>query len=221
MALQARSVARIVLGAKMASGHGLQVNPENIHAMIPDMTLALIQEGLDDERVLRGLDELGLTASRKPEVTAQQHAALSIYMDMSIKADHRRRLQLAGVTPRQWEGWLANPVFQAALDQISEERMAAHMPRAKMELAGAADRGERWAVEMLFEVQGRHDRRQVNVDMRALLGQIFGILDENGVDQATLTKIATQIRGAMGQQAPVMQITESPMEVRNELHVES
>lgn len=199
--------SRFIFGVKDASRHGVQILPENIKSFAPELTMNQIQECWEDEQVIAELEKLGLALTHSPVLSARQQAALAIYMDMTIEANHAARLRLAGVHAREWEGWMGNPHFSQALSEISEDRMADVLPRAKVQLGAAADRGERWAVEMLMEVMGRHDRRAANIDVKALLRTIFGILDEAGVDREILKLVADKIRAEMGEgQAPVMQI---------------
>lgn len=159
----------------------------------------------DDLEALFGQDwfralaeERGVPLDAGTGLSARQVAALAIYMDTSVRANHSQRLKLAGVPAQLWQAWLLDSRFAAELGTLAEDRLRAAQPLALQRLMEAVDKGERWAIEMSLEMSGRHDRRTGMTNLPALFQQIIRILDEEvtplpgGAD--VVLRIATQLQ---------------------------
>lgn len=172
------------------------------------ITIAVVTELLKTPRMIAAFADRGLVTEDNGQLTADQLHALAIYTDMGLSANHAGRLRLAGVSESRWRGWKRNPNFERELAVLSEETVRGAQPVAMQRLSEAADRGERWAIEMVLEVTGRHDRRKETVDVNKVLTAVFAILDEEVPDVAILGRVADRVRTMMGAgAAPVLQIT--------------
>lgn len=170
------------------------LTPERLQSEIPDLTLVQCRKLLESDRMVQALEARGVTFTPLDALTAHQMHALAIYADTSVPMTHRERLRNAKVTQAQWDGWMRNPRFAAYLEQISEDRLAHSLPNAHLKLVEAVDRGERWAVEMLYEMTGRHRRNDTGQNPAELFAAMFQVLDEAGVDPQTLAQIGARLK---------------------------
>lgn len=171
-----------------------ELTPENLNAEIPDLSLLQCRKLLESERLAEGLAARGITFRALEELSAHQMHALAIYADTSVPMTHRERLRNARVTQAQWDGWMRNPRFAARLEQIAEDRLAGSTANAHLKLMEAIDRGERWAIELAYEMTGRHRRNQDGQNPAELFAALFEILDEAGVPQETMQAIGRRFR---------------------------
>lgn len=158
------------------------------------LTPSQLSTMLSSDRLARALQARGIEFAPLDALSAHQLHALAIYMDTSVPMTHRERLRNAKVTQAQWDGWMRQPRFAAYLSELSEERLATSIPLTHLRLLEAVDRGERWAIELHYQITGRHDSRSNETDHTALYAGIFKILDDAGIDGRTLAQIGAAMR---------------------------
>jgi uncharacterized protein YjiS (DUF1127 family) len=174
---------------------GMPLTPEALQPELPgELSLMQCRKMLESDRLAAALQARGIDFAPSDALTAKQLHALAIYMDTSVPMTHRERLRNAGTTQRQWDGWMRNTRFAAYLEELSEERLAASKPLTHLRLLEAVDRGERWAIELHYEITGRHVKNQSGQDPRELFMAMFQILDEAGVDPAVMASIGERFR---------------------------
>lgn len=170
--------SRVMFAAEQANRQGFDISVETIRMQNADLTQTAVSEVLQLDKFHHALAVRGIPLSTKTGLTPRQLAALSVYMDMTTPANHRARLRLAGVTQGEWDGWSRQPAFAARLTEVSEDRLAAATPIALKSVVEQADMGKQWAVELVLEMNRRHDRRQDIPDPSIALRQVFDVLDE-------------------------------------------
>jgi hypothetical protein len=170
--------SRVLYAAEMAARQGHDISTETIRMQNPELTYTTVQQVLQLDKFQHALAVRGIPMSSKTGLTPRQLAALSVYMDMTTPANHAQRLQLAGVSQVMWDGWNRQPAFAARMSEVSEERLAAATPVALKAVVEQAEMGKQWAVELVLEMNKRHDRRQDIPDPSIALRQVFDVLDE-------------------------------------------
>jgi len=63
-----------------------------------------------------------------------------------------------------------------------------------LKMIEAVDKGERWAIELQFEMTGRHRRGQEGQSPTELFAAMFQILDESGVPEQILQQVGRRFR---------------------------
>jgi hypothetical protein len=114
-------------------------------------------------------------------------------LDTSVPMTHRERLRAAKVTQAQWDGWMRNPRFAAYLEQAFEDRLPASIPLAHQRLVEAVDRGERWAIELLYRITGRFDPNATE-DPRIILAAVREALDDEDLPAEVLQRVGAKLR---------------------------
>lgn len=158
------------------------------------VTQTQVRHMLESPRLARALEARGIAFTPHEALSAKQMHALSIYMDTSVPMNHRERLRAARVTQAQWDGWMRNPRFAASVEELAEERLAGSIPLAHTRLLEAVDRGERWAIELLYQITGRFSANQQGADPRTLFAAMFEALDESGVPEHVLAAVGQRFR---------------------------
>ncbi len=204
--VQALLMHRIFSAAESLSRQGIEVNVQTLNGEDQRLGLDVLERALPSRVIQAGLRARGIEVGAPlNELTVEQRAFLAIYLDMSNPATHRAKLRAAGVTQRQLDGWMRQPIFRQEMAALSEERLRSVQPLAFERLSEMVDQGNFKAIEMVLEVLGRHDRRQGTVDVQAVLMGVFSVLDEElasvpGGDEV-MRRVAARMRNAMaGQQ---------------------
>lgn len=203
--------------AELATRQGFAVTADTVHMMNAELPFGKLVELMGSDRFQRACVERGIVLASASGLTPQQLMAIRVYTDTSVPSGHADRLKIIGISDATWRGWLRQPRFAAEVSHLSEEAIRSTKDVALLRLAEAADAGQRWAIEMVLELTGRHDRRKENVDASAVLMAVFSILDEEVGDTAVLTRISDRIKQMLGAgAAPVLQITPSLQDLREE-----
>lgn len=170
------------------------ITPERVQSELPDLTLTQCRKLLESDRLATALQERGVTFEPLDALSAHQMHALAIYADTSVPMTHRERLRNAKVTQAKWDGWMRNPRFAAALEEISEERLAHAVPQMNLRLMEAIDRGERWAIELGYAITGRFRANDTGQDASALFAAMFQILDEAGIPDQVMKQVGQAVK---------------------------
>lgn len=174
---------------------GMPVNEDTLGSASPGLlSQAALRRLAGSARFKQALSDRGIAADILLELTPHMLHALAVYLDTSTPMTHRERLRAAGVTQTKWDGWKRNPRFAARLAELSEERIADLIPVASLGLFSAADRGERWAIEMGLAITGRYEPGKSGADPQQLLMAVFDILDDEGVPPAVMRKVGARLR---------------------------
>lgn len=200
--VEERFFAQVMFAVQQVASMGMLPTVQSLRGVNPDLPAKQLGELMETERFKLACEELGVRLSDTPGLEPEQVAALAIYLDSSTDATHAQRLRAAGVSGAKWRGWMRNPVFAGYLQQAAGQAMFDAIPLAQQRVVEAAGRGERWAVELLMEMTGVHDRRGEGVDVRGLLERVFSVLDEE-LDSAAFDRVAGRLKQAAGMQLPI------------------
>lgn len=204
---QEQLFARAMYAAEMVHRTGLPVTPQTLHQENGDISLKMWQELLASEKVQAGLEERGIPLVSTTGLSPEQLAAAAIYLDTTNPLTHAQRLRAAGVSAAQWRSWMRQPLFAEYVGRAAEDDLQNAVPMLRQRVLQKADEGERWAVELGLEMTGAHDRRNQGVDVGQVLMLVFSVLDDAGVEQQMLSKIAERLRARLGIAPPTVAST--------------
>lgn len=187
---------KAIYAAEQAQRQGYGVNPDTMQMINPDLPATLLGDILQSEKFIAALDARGLRLDNKTGLTPTQLACIAIYLDTSTAANLTQKLRMMGATRAQWDGWMRQPLFAERLSVISEERTAGLTPLALQRLEQAVDSGAPWAIQLLLEVNKRHDRRGDTADPMVAIRVIRDVLDEV-LDDATLKLVSERINSRL------------------------
>jgi hypothetical protein len=182
---------------------GVAVTAETLNGENSEIPKRVYVDLLGNEKFQDALEARGIRTSTVAGLSPHQMSALAIYLDMSTKLTHAQKLKAARVTEYMWRGWMRNPEFAAHLNGLAEGILQDVKPVALQRIAEAVDDGERWAIELGLEITGRHDRRNTNVDVGAILLEVFTALDEAGIPNQVMGDIAAKIKNRIGAGVPL------------------
>lgn len=205
---EAELFAKVVYAATRAHEAGMAVTVDSVRQFNRQLPKKLVQEVLGTEKFARAAEQRGIRLSGDPDLSAEQLAALAIYMDTSAAASHSMKLKAMGVTDAKWRGWMKQPAFAQRLSDVAGSLLREAIPVAMQRISEGVDKGDKWAIEMSMEITGVHDRRGDTSDTRRILMDVFTVLDEMVDDPAILTAIGEKVRARMGQSAPQMLVAQ-------------
>lgn len=185
-----------LLAAERAARMGMPITPEVILSEDSDLEVRDVVETLESPRFALALEERGINFTPMQRLDDDQVAAVHLYLADSSRS-HAQKLRAAGVSQVKWSGWMRQPRFKQYIAEHATDRLYDALPGTHLALADKAEKGESWAVGLLYQVTGFHDPNKVD-DPRRYFEAIFEILSDEGVDVAILRKVAGRIRELEG-----------------------
>lgn len=185
--------AHVVAACQRLHRQGLPLTVDTLAGEMPELGTIVLEHLLGSEALATALAERGIAFTPLQPLTAKQMAAAAIYLDTTTSMTHSQRLRAAGVSQRQWDGWMAHARFNALVFEMSEERLAASVPNAHMALMRAVDEGKPWAIKLFYEVSGRHNPAGAHDDVPQMLAQLLQILDDSGVPVDVMRQVGEKM----------------------------
>lgn len=205
---EAELFARVLYAATRAHEAGMAVTVDAVRQFNRELPKLVVADVLSTEKFKRAAEQRGIRLSGDPDLSAEQLAALAIYLDTSAAATHSQKLRAMGVSSAKWQGWMRQPAFAQRLGDLAGALMRDAIPVAMQRIAEGVDKGDKWAIEMSMEITGVHDRRGDATDARKILMDVFTVLDEMVDDPAILAAIGEKVRARMGQSAPQLLVAQ-------------
>lgn len=103
------------------------------------------------------------------------------------------KLKGAGISMNRYRAWMRNPTFSAAIRQQSENNLTDAVPVAMNRLIAAAEAGDMSAVNKIFEISGRWNPQQQEVQNARAVVMIVMEAVQKYVDRDTLRKILDDV----------------------------
>lgn len=183
---------QVLLAAERAARMGMPISPEVILSEDPALEVRDVVEVLESPRFALALEEQGINFTPMERLSDDQVAAVHLYLSDTSRS-HAQKLRAAGISQVKWSGWMRQPRFKQYIAEHSTDRLYDALPGTHLALAEKAERGESWAVGLLYAVTGFHDPNKVD-DPRRFFEAIFEVLSDEGVDAKVLQKVAYRIR---------------------------
>lgn len=132
-------------------------------------------------------------------LTFQQLDAIARVMNVMDKASMREKLEEAGVTTQQWNGWMRDAKFSAYLKKRAEVQFAGADTTAYMSILKQMENGSLPATQLFLEMRGIYNPKiQVEVNVDVVLTRVVEIISKHVTDPTTLALIANEIEGIDG-----------------------
>lgn len=178
--------------------------PTEFAAYLRDPRILAALEGFDvDLSFYRSLSNGGVSpAWTNRSLSAIQLLTIHTLVDAKDTRSHRKKLAELGVTTRQYNAWLRNPVFQQYLSNLTKEMMGSSVSEIRLALIDQATAGNIKAIEYAFEYMGEFTKQPERVitstnsqfDPTTFIVNIIEILDEEIDDKNLAFRIAERLR---------------------------
>lgn len=148
----------------------------------------LTEPGLVAMLERRGID------IRNNGLTPQMLACANVLLDFSDKRSKTAKLRDLGLTTQQYNGFVANPQFNAYVTARAEKLLPDSMHEAHTALLKNVERGDTNSLKLYYEITGRHNPAQAReFNPEALLTRIFEIITTRVKDPDVLQAISQDI----------------------------
>ena len=148
----------------------------------------LICSAFNKVLILRGI--------RKPTDTlnGKQLLALSALSDVSDHRSFKTKLNRAGISWYEYQGWINDPVFKAHHDRIAGEIFNKVQNDVDLQVASGALDGKLDFIKYYNELTGRHDpNKTAKADFQKFIDDVVKIITENVTDRETLMRMSQQL----------------------------
>lgn len=149
---------------------------------------------LDTPEFLHAITARGVNWQKEKGLSSVQMLALNVLTNPADRRDIRAKLRSVGATYAQYQAWLREPLFRDKVNQLSEQMLGDNMINVHQALVNKASSGETRAIELYYQLTGRHDpaAKQV-VEMQAIIRLLLEILTKRITDPKLLEQIADDI----------------------------
>ncbi len=185
---------------------------------------ALIERGVEfHERVVENIGLPGFKPSGKPNprLTAIQLVAANALLDLTDNRSEKKKLQDLGISSKQYQSWLRDPVFSDYLRARAESLIGDVQHEAMLSLVDSVRAGRLDAIKYYHEITGRYVQQSANSgggqvgDLQTIIIRIIEIIDEEVTDPKVTSAIAGRLKALVqgGQLAgvlPVPDVIEQP-----------
>jgi len=141
------------------------------------------------------LQERGFNYTDARGLDAKQHMAIAIICQPMGRKGLMTRLKEAGITQRQYNTWMKNPIFASIVKRATEDIIENAQPLAHEALIKALEKGDMKAVEYFNQMSGRYNpSREAQLDIQSVLVQVIEIIQRNVKDPVALQNIAAEMQ---------------------------
>ena len=168
---------------------------------------------INNKHFQEACEHRGHPTFEKAGLSTQQLLAIPALTD-STTPSLAARLKKAGITDKTYQQWKKQPAFAKMLDRNLKDLE----PEMLTALSGQAVNGDLRAIELAFEITGKHNpRQQQQVDLQVIVGKVLEAITQEVKDTDTLARINARL-GLLMQTTPVtpMQLIEVEASTPNE-----
>lgn len=169
---------RCVAAAQQVHRRGEAPSAELLHRVDPAIPTVQAQLVLRTVRFRESMREFGVELDQQGLTPEQQAFLATFFAPEMWQRPESTRLRAAGVTQRQFQGWLKQPVFALEFETWQEEIFASAKASAQTALMAAVDEQKAWAVKLVLAKTHFYDPAGQAAEMHQLLGVILSILDD-------------------------------------------
>lgn len=135
---------------------------------------------------------------RVADLTNEQIAAISVYVNFADPRSRTRKLSEMGIPPSKWNGWLQNKNFTDFLHELSTRNFTNSLSVAQEGLLKAVDRGDTNAVKLYMEMTGRYTANSgQNQNVRVIVARVVESIQKHVKDPNVLRAIANDFEVIM------------------------
>lgn len=161
-------------------------------------------EGLiSHPHTLKRLDALGVPdPNRNKTLTEKQLLAATVILDPLDKRSKLKKLTELGISTKEYNSWLNDPLFRKVCLNIAENQLYAAQPTAHMALVERVNQGDLGAIKYFNAMTGRYREQRGNAAVEVnvqnnygndMLIKIVEIIQRHVKDPITLSAIGDDI----------------------------
>lgn len=193
----------VVNAAWLLSMQGSPIDPEAIQRAVPAVFkpehLETIRAVLNSEKMRLALHARGIEPDRVRAngLSPEMVAAIRVWTDPTLGLTPKQRLNGAGVSWAQWQGWQSFGPFREALVAAGEGTLKATLQASNVALAELATEGKDLkAIQYLHQITGYFTpNKQQNLDVQAFVTRVMtAVLRRVAGDQELLLALAADFR---------------------------
>lgn len=133
-------------------------------------------------------------------LTAEQQLALSVILNPTDRRTLENKLKAIKVPYARYRAWLKQPLFARAVQNISEDMLQDHIGDVHVALTNKATNGDINAIKLYYEVTGRFDPAQKQVqELKGMVTILLEILTTHIKDPVVLQAIAGDMQKKLGE----------------------
>lgn len=122
-----------------------------------------LQQAFMTPELKQALSIRGIELDMAAGLTQEQLYAITILQDPSSKKSTSARLSEVGIPIGKYRAWMRNPLFAGAMNAQAEHNLGDAIQMAMNRLIANADGGDQRAIEKIFEMTGRWNPQQQEV----------------------------------------------------------
>jgi len=142
---------------------------------------------------LQCLDRRGISRPGTSGLDARQLAAIAIITNFSDVRNSNYRLEEAGITPEELQGWYSSKEFTNELSRRAEGAFANFAPSATTQLGRQIERGNLNAIKFYYEITGRASSPEA-VNVKRAMQVLIEAVQKHVKDPEVLAAIASEVQ---------------------------
>lgn len=149
-----------------------------------------IAKVMDTDEFASVLKSRGINWDKTRGLTTKQHLAISVITDPHDRRTFAKKLASIGATSVEYRAWMKQPLFKRKVEDTAEKMLGENVSQVHNALVGKATTGDTRAIQLYYELTGRHDPASKQVaDMQVIIGLLLEIITKNVTDISALTRI--------------------------------
>jgi hypothetical protein len=188
---QFNNVVSAAYTAYLSFGRTPSIKEISTYSNCQKRTIAKVLDSKDFREVIaaRGVNWEGTRG-----LSSKQMLALSVLSNPADRRDLRAKLKSIGATYAEYQAWMAQPVFNNKAITLAETMIQDNISNVHQALTQQALNGNTKAIEMFYQISGRHDPAQKQVvQMEIIIKLLLEILTKRITDRGVLDAILTDI----------------------------
>lgn len=188
-----------IIAAWQAHQEGIAVTPETIHERAPELTELQIAELCETAYFRQALAARGIPgAEYLDKLTGEQLTVLQVMTDPTVQTPVMQRLKRLNVSYKRWQGWLRQPVFAAAYQDLLDKLGKDTVGPIVQTLRERALSGDVTAAKLALELDGVYvpgaSTMQEERRLDAVVQRLQEAIDRFVTDEETRRQIAHFVR---------------------------
>lgn len=154
------------------------------------LSASYIQECMNTRQFKAAMDKRGIPWGEDVGLSAEQHLMLAHLTNPTDRRSVEAKFKAAGVHYAKFRAWMADPVFNATLRELSNNMIQDNLVNVDRALVQQAMKGNVPAIQLVYQVSGRYDPANQNqVEVAAVMNQVVELISECVKDPVILNKI--------------------------------
>lgn len=157
-------------------------------------SIKTIAKVLDTPEFRRAITARGINWTNESGLSTKQMLALQMLTNPLDRRGPADKLKAVGVTTVEYRAWLKEPKFRRYVDNIGEQMLGEQVTNVHNALVNKANSGDVRAIQLYYELTGRHDPAQKQVVvMQDIIRMLLEVLTKHVTDPMQLSAISNEI----------------------------